>query len=195
MRFRRYVGSQAFAALIAAMAVASTLTPTRTEAQGALGTVRGTVTNSGTGAPLANVQIAIPGTTLGAITNASGTFTMASVPAGNQIARARLIGYQPVDKPIVVTAGATTTVTFALTVSALSLDEVVITGTGGSARKREVGNSIAQVKVADLPEVPTNVSNMLSGRLAGVTVVSAMPEAARPSVCAARPACRSPISR
>ena len=32
---------------------------------------------------------------------------MASVPAGNQIARARLIGYQPVDKPIVVTAGAT----------------------------------------------------------------------------------------
>ena len=170
MRFRRYVGGQAFAALVAAMAVASTLMPTRTEAQGALGTVRGTVTNSGTGAPLANVQIAIPGTMLGAITNASGAFTIASVPAGNQIARARLIGYQPLDKPIVVTAGATTTVTFALTVSALSLDEVVITGTGGSARKREVGNSIAQVKMADIPEVPTNVSNLLSGRMAGVTV-------------------------
>jgi TonB-dependent starch-binding outer membrane protein SusC len=47
---------------------------------------------------------------------------------------------------------------------------MVITGTGGSARKREVGNSIGQVSVAALPEVPTNVSQMLSGRLAGVTV-------------------------
>ncbi|WP_373060175.1 TonB-dependent receptor domain-containing protein [Gemmatimonas sp.] len=170
MRFRRHVGGRALAALVAALAVGSSITPVATEAQGALGTVRGTVTNSGTGAPLANVQIAIPGTTLGAITNASGTFTLASVPVGNQIARARLIGYQPLDKPIVVTAGAITTVTFALTVSALSLDELVITGTGGSARKREVGNSIAQIKLADIPEVPTNVTNLLSGRLAGVTV-------------------------
>ncbi len=170
MRFRRYVGGRAVAALFGALVLASAMMPFRSEAQGAVGTVRGTVTNSATGLPLANAQIAVPGTMLGAITNATGTFTLASVPAGNQIIRARLIGYQPVDKPVVVTAGGTATVTFALTVSALSLDEVVITGTGGSARKREVGNSIAQVKIADVPEVPTNLSNLLSGRLAGVTV-------------------------
>ena len=34
----------------------------------------------------------------------------------------------------------------------------------------ELINGFAQVKMADIPEVPTNVSNMLSGRLAGVTV-------------------------
>lgn len=170
MRFRRFVGGHAVAALTAATVFVASLMPRAIEAQGALGTIRGTVTNSATGAPLANVQIAIPGTPLGALTNASGTFTIPSVPTGNQVARARLIGYTPLDKPVVVTAGSTSTVTFALTVSALSLDEVVITGTGGSARKREVGNSIAQVKLADIPEVPTNVSNLLSGRLAGVTV-------------------------
>ena len=48
------------------------------------------------------------------------------------------------------------------------MDEVVVTGTAGAARKREVGNSIGQLRVADAPDVPTNVSNLLAGKLAGV---------------------------
>jgi outer membrane receptor protein involved in Fe transport len=157
-------------ASLAALALMSITPPTSAEAQGALGTVRGTITNSASGQPLANAQVSIPGTTLGAITGVTGTFTITSVPAGNQMVRARLIGYQLSDKPAIVPAGGSVTINFSLTASAVSLDEMVITGTGGSARKREVGNSIGQVSVASLPEVPTNVSQMLSGRLAGVTV-------------------------
>ncbi len=153
-----------------AIAVFLALAPKQSAAQGAPGTVRGTVTNAVSGGPLANTQISIPGTTLGGITNASGAFSITSVPAGAQIVRARLIGYKALEQPVVVPAGGTVSVTFALTVSAIALDEVVVTGTGGSARKREVGNSIAQVKVSDVPEVPTNLSQMLSGRMAGVTV-------------------------
>ena len=170
MRYRRCSLGRLASAMLVAQVLASSFTPARSAAQGAPGTVRGTVTNSVNGAPLANAQIAIPGTTLGAMTNAAGVFSISQVPAGNQIVRARLIGYAPVDKPVLVPAGGSVNVTFALTVSAVSLDEVVVTGTGGSARKREVGNSIAQVKIADVPEVPTNLSTMLSGRLAGVTV-------------------------
>ena len=152
------------------LAVSSTMLPSMAAAQAGTGTIRGTVTNNVNGAPLANAQIQLVGSTNGAITNASGAFTMQGVAAGSQTVRARLIGYQPLDKIVVVTAGASVNVSLGLTVSAVSLDEVIITGTGGSARKREVGNSIGQIKVADLPEVPTNLSQMLSGRLAGVTV-------------------------
>lgn len=150
--------------------LATVVLPPSARAQGTTGTIRGTVTNVATGAPLANAQIVVVGTGNGTITSANGAFTITTVPAGARIVRARMLGYVLADKPTTVTAGGTTTVDFALTVSAIALDEVVVTGTGGSARKREVGNSIGQIKVADVPEVPTNLSQMLSGRLAGVTV-------------------------
>jgi TonB-dependent starch-binding outer membrane protein SusC len=170
MRHHRLsAGRLLWATLVAVASISSTL-PARVSAQGATGIVRGTITNSASGQPLANAQVSIPGTTLGAITNATGVFNISGVPAGTQTVRARLIGYQQSEKPAIVVAGQTVTVNFALTVSAVSLDEMVITGTGGSARKREVGNSIGQVNVANVPEVPTNLSQMLTGRLAGVTV-------------------------
>ncbi len=170
MRFHRFSLARPLAVMTVWAALVTVLSPTRSIAQGAPGTIRGTVTNVVSGAPLASAQISIPGTTLGAITNASGAFTITSVPAGNQSVRARLIGFVASEKPVVVPAGGSVTVTFGLTVSAVALDELVITGTGGSARKREVGNSIGQVKVSDVPEVPTNLSQMLTGRMAGVTV-------------------------
>ncbi len=151
-----------------AVLIASAISPQAARAQGA--TIKGIVSSSTSGLPLANAQISIVGTTNGAITNASGAFTITAVNAGNQVVRARLIGYQPTERAVVVTAGGTSTVNFSLTVSAVSLDEMVVTGTAGSARKREVGNSIGQIKIADVPEVPSTLSSMLSGRLAGVTV-------------------------
>ena len=159
--------------LLAALVLASTLRSDVARAQvspGQQGIIRGTVTNAASGLPVANAQVQVVGTTLGALSGPNGSFTIAAVPAGSHVVRLRMLGYQSSEKPATVTAGGTVTVDFALTTSAVSLDEVVVTGTGGSARKREVGNSIGQVKVSDLPEVPTNLSNMLSGRLAGVTV-------------------------
>ena len=169
----RRTAGRIFKGLLGALALLGTLPPERGAAQGsqgAQGIVRGTVTNTASGLPLANAQVFIVGTTVGGITNDNGTFIISAVPAGSQVVRVRMLGYQAADKPVTVIAGTTATVTFALTASAISLDEVVVTGTGGSARKREVGNSIGQVQVSSLPEVPTNISNMLSGRLAGVTV-------------------------
>jgi TonB-dependent starch-binding outer membrane protein SusC len=146
------------------------LAPGLLGAQQSQGTIRGRVTSSGSGQPLGNAQVFVAGTSLGGLTGVDGTYSIAAVPAGAQVVRVRLIGYQPTEKPVTVTGGGSVTLDFALTQSAISLDEVVVTGTGGSARKREVGNSIGQIKVSETPEVPTNVSNMLAGRLAGVTV-------------------------
>lgn len=139
-------------------------------AQQSVGAVRGTVRHVASGTPLASVQIVIAGTRIGTMTKDDGSFVLLNAPAGQQRLQARLIGYAPTEKPVTVTAGGTATVDFALSPMAAALEELVITGTAGSARKREVGNSISQLKIADAPEAPTNVSNLLQGRIAGASV-------------------------
>ena len=137
------------------------------QAQGQTGTVRGTVTTV-TGQPLANAQVFVVRNTLGAQTGADGGYVIARIPAGVTTIRARAIGYESTERTVTLAAGLTLVVNFSIKSSPVSLDQVVVTGTAGSARKREVGNSISQVSTADLPEVPTNVSNLLAGRVAEI---------------------------
>lgn len=138
-------------------------------AQEATGTVRGKVTIAASGTPLAAVQVFIVGTKLGAMSNASGNYTINGVKLGQAVVRARALGYQPTDVTVNVTAeGARAD--FALITAVVSLNEVVVTGTAGAARMREVGNSIGSVKIAETPSIQTSVSSILSGQMAGVNV-------------------------
>jgi TonB-dependent SusC/RagA subfamily outer membrane receptor len=168
---RTLVALQALAAVTLMSAVAA---PGRaqqsTGTAGTAGTVRGVVRHAASGTPLANVQVVVAGTRIGAATKEDGSFVILNVPAGAQRVQARLLGYAPTEKPVTVTTGGTSTVDFSLSPATMALEEVVITGTAGSARKREVGNSISQLKIADAPEAPTNVSNLLQGRVAGASV-------------------------
>ena len=139
-------------------------------AQGSTGTVRGIVTRSTGAAPVAGAQVFVVGGRVGGVTGADGRYTFSDVPSGTQTIRVRALGFQPIEKTVDVVAGQTATLDFVVTSAPVALDEVVVTGTAGSARKREVGNSIAQIKVSETPEVTSNVSNLISGRMAGVTV-------------------------
>jgi outer membrane receptor protein involved in Fe transport len=152
------------------LAAAGAMAPPVLAAQEGTTTIRGTVTNAGTNGPIPGAQVFVVGTRLGGATGPDGRYQFAGVPAGTHIVRVRALGYQPTEKSVTVAAGATTTLDFTVSSAPVSLDEVVVTGTAGSARKREVGNSIGSVKVADAPEVPTNVSQLLTGRLAGVNI-------------------------
>ena len=49
-----------------------------------------------------------------------------------------------------VTAGTTVTQDFVLKKQVIALDEVVVTGTAGAARQREVGNAVGQIDAAKL---------------------------------------------
>ncbi len=153
-----------------AILLASAMAPPLLGAQATGGTIRGTITNGTSSTPVAGAQVFVVGTRYGAVTAGDGRYTIANVPAGNVTVRVRSLGFQPIEKAATVADGGNVTIDFTVTSAPLSLDEVVVTGTAGSARKREVGNSIGQVKVADAPEVSTNVSQMLTGRLAGVNI-------------------------
>jgi outer membrane receptor protein involved in Fe transport len=134
------------------------------------GTIRGRVVNAGSSAGVANAQIFVSSTRLGGLTQADGNFQISQVPVGNQTVRVRMIGFVPAERAVTVVAGQTATVEISITQSAVSLDEVVVTGTAGAARKREVGNSVGQLRIADIAEIPSNVSSLLTGKVAGVTI-------------------------
>ena len=110
------------------------------------GTVSGTVTAGTTLRPLAGAQVSIPGTGLGSLTNNGGEFLIPGVPVGQQTVRVQMIGYGTEESTINVGAAQAVSVDISLTEQALALDEVVVTGTAGAARRREIGNSIASVR-------------------------------------------------
>ncbi len=133
------------------------------------GTLTGTVTGDA-GNPLPNAQVSIVGTTLGALTNESGKFTIVNIPAKEYRARAQMIGHRPMEAPVTITAGATATQNFTLKTQVIALDEVVVTGTAGAARQREVGNAVSQIDLGKIAEPPANVGALLQGRATGMTV-------------------------
>lgn len=155
----------------ASLAIAISALAATAAAQGTTGSVQGRVTQSPSGAPIANAQVQVVNTRLGGATDADGRYSIPAVPPGTHTLRVRLIGFRPADQTVTVTAGAAATADFAITQSAVSLDEVVVTGTAGNARRREVGNSISAVRASDTPEAKTSVSNMLAGRVAGASVM------------------------
>ena len=146
------------------------LAASQLHAQGSTGTVRGTVRQTGTQAPMANAEVTIVGTRLGALSRNDGSYVITGVPAGTQRVRVRLFGFSPNEQTVTLTADGSATADFTLAPTAVQLDQVVVTGTAGQARRREVGNAISAVQTAETPEVKTDVSSLLQGRIAGASV-------------------------
>jgi TonB-dependent SusC/RagA subfamily outer membrane receptor len=135
------------------------------------GQINGTITSTGTGRPLPDVQVSVTGTRLGAVTNQDGRFVIANVPAGERQVVAQLIGYGEERSTVTVTTGAAVTVNFEMRVRAVELEGLVVTGTAIAARKREVGNSIALITAEKIESIPgVGVEDILRGRTLGVTV-------------------------
>jgi TonB-linked SusC/RagA family outer membrane protein len=133
------------------------------------GTLTGTVTGE-QGNPLANAQVSLVGTGQGAVTNESGKFTIVNIRPAAYRVRAQMIGHRPVETPVTIAAGQTATQNFVLKTQVIALDEVVVTGTAGAARQREVGNAVSQIDLGKIDEPPANVGALLQGRATGMTV-------------------------
>ncbi|MEM7414821.1 MAG: SusC/RagA family TonB-linked outer membrane protein [Gemmatimonadota bacterium] len=134
------------------------------------GTITGVVTNATTGAPLVSVQVVIPGTNQGGLTNQSGRFLLLNVPTGDVEVRAISLGFGQQTQTVTVNAGATATADFQLDVSAIQLEGVVVnTVTGRDQRIRELGTNTTTIDVDQIePASVTSMSDLLSGRSEGV---------------------------
>jgi len=134
------------------------------------GSLGGTVTDAASGRPLSPAQVFIQGTGLGGLTSASGNYLIRNVPAGEHTLRVELIGYSAVEQRVTVTSGEMATVDFRMSQQALALDEVVVTGTAGQARRREVGNTISQLRMDDIRDPTPDIGQLLQGRITGAVI-------------------------
>jgi TonB-linked SusC/RagA family outer membrane protein len=152
---------------VGAVALGSAL-PAGVGAQGATGTIQGTVIDAGTRRPLPGAQVFIAGTQVGGVTNAEGVYRILNVSEGQRELRLRLIGYAPATQTVTVAAGQTATANFSVTQSALELSAVVVTGTGGAVvEERKLGNTVAQIEPPPFAPI-SDFSQVLQGREPGV---------------------------
>jgi TonB-dependent SusC/RagA subfamily outer membrane receptor len=78
---------------------------------------------------------------------------------------------KPVVQAVTVTSGAIANIDIVMTRAALELDQIVVTGTAGGARQREVGNTISVLSTVNKVDIPVNMETMLQAQAPGMTVL------------------------
>ncbi len=90
------------------------------------GTISGTVQDMQTGKPLADVNVTLRDTEIGAATSQDGRFVIEGVPVGKYTVVVARIGYQQVTRDITVERNASVTLSFELTVKPVEVGAVVV---------------------------------------------------------------------
>jgi TonB-linked SusC/RagA family outer membrane protein len=127
--------------------------------------VTGKVTSAKDGTELPGVSVRIKNTTRGTITDVNGGFEILTESPGDSI-QFSFIGFVPQT----VYAGQRSVINVALEVETTELEEVVITGFQEVEKKLFTGSAV-NVKMSDIrTSGMTDASQMLEGRVAGVTV-------------------------
>ena len=93
-----------------------------------MGTVTGRVTDASSGAPIADAQVRVIGTTTGVMTRMDGSYRLALAPGRHEL-RVSRIGYAAARDSVVLDAAVTVTKDFRLEQTGLALDQIVVTGT------------------------------------------------------------------
>jgi TonB-dependent starch-binding outer membrane protein SusC len=134
--------------------------------------IMGQVTNTLTGEPVANAQVTVVGTQRGSLTDARGNFVITGVTPGTHQVEVRSIGYRNATQQVSVAAGESSRMTFQMTIAAVALDEVVVTGQTMGTARREIGTSSASINMAEMESAPvTNMTQILQARAPGVTIM------------------------
>ncbi|KIA94939.1 hypothetical protein OC25_08385 [Pedobacter kyungheensis] len=129
-------------------------------------TVTGTVTSADDKLPIPGVSVKVQGTQSGAVTDASGKYAV-RVPSGSTVLTFSFIGYAPQNRTI----GGSSTINVVLEADSKSLSEVVVTGAGLTARKKELGAAQTTLSNASITQAkPTNVVSGLVGKVAGLNI-------------------------
>jgi TonB-linked SusC/RagA family outer membrane protein len=138
----------------------------------AQGAVTGTVTDSESLSPVAGAQVFVAGTAVGTLSGAQGTYRLEGVPAGQQTITVRLIGYRELSQDVTVQSGQVATADFAVTQTALRLQDIVVTGVVGETPRVKLPFTVERLNAADMPVPASDASSLLAGKAAGVSVVS-----------------------
>ena len=138
--------------------------------------ISGTVVDAQSLQPVAGVAVSLLGTERGVLTNESGAFTMSvDLAPGTYELRFRIIGRRDVVRELDL--GTQTDVDVGrvtMEATAVTLDELVVTGTGAPTTRRSVGNTIETVSGEEINESAgaRSVDQALQGKVAGAVINS-----------------------
>jgi TonB-linked SusC/RagA family outer membrane protein len=128
--------------------------------------VSGTVTGADDGAALPGVSVVVRGTTIGAVTDFEGKYSI-TVPDESATLMFSFVGMLTQEIPL----DGRTTIDVVLESTSLALDEVVVTALGISREKKSLGYSVQEVGGDEVStSVQSNFATSLSGRVAGVQI-------------------------
>ncbi len=121
---------------------------------GTTGKIAGKVTDSETGQPLPGVNILINGTSMGAATNADGTYAILNVPPGSYNLRFSMVGYEKTTiEGVRVEIDLTSNINASLHQKALTVGEVVVTAQHPIVI-RDVSNSVYNIQTENIETLP-----------------------------------------
>ncbi len=128
--------------------------------------VSGSVTDSEDGTPVIGATVTVKGTSSGTVTDTKGAFTI-SLPSTPGTIIVSFLGYQ--ERVIAVSKGMTR-VDVKLEKSTTAIDDVVVTGFKNAKKETFTGSSV-KISADDIAIAGvTDVSRMLEGQVAGVSV-------------------------
>ena len=155
-----------------ALAIAALVMAPSVAAAQQTGRVTGRVVNAATNRPLVGVQVFIPETGAGNLTDQDGRYLLLNVPAGQTTVTAQLVGYKQASATVTVVVGQQVVANLSLDETAIALDEIVVTGAGVATQRKKLGNTIASIDASKVSTAAvTDVSQMLAGREPGVVVL------------------------
>jgi TonB-dependent starch-binding outer membrane protein SusC len=129
--------------------------------------VTGIVSDSQTKEPLPGVNISVVGTTLGAVTDLDGKYSI-NVPSPDAVLEFSFIGYNSQK----IEVGGKNVIDISLSADIKNLDEVIVVGYGVQKKKLVTGATVS-VKGEDLQKLnTTNAFQALQGHAAGVNITS-----------------------
>ena len=136
------------------------------------GAIEGRITET-SGAPVPDALITVVGTNRGARTTEEGQYRIANLRAGDFVIRVTRLGYAAVSRPVTIAIGQTARLDVALAPAAVIIDEVIVTATGESQRRRESGNTVNTVTpTAERLATSTTVAQLLEAQAPGVYINS-----------------------
>jgi TonB-linked SusC/RagA family outer membrane protein len=135
------------------------------------GSIAGRITDEANGQPLSGVWVQVVGTSIAALSTDQGAYTLRLAAATYQLRTVR-VGYASTSRSVSVQAGETATVDWVLRAVPYALEGIVVTATGEQL-SRELGNTVGRIDAREIAETApvTNVTQVLSGRVAGVNVL------------------------
>ena len=134
------------------------------------GTVIGTITDRGTGQPIDAARAQVVNTTIASGSDSRGAFVLRGIRPGTYVVRVSRIGFRPEQSSVTLAGNDTARVSYTLTQSAVELDQVVVTGTGGAVEKKKLGSSFGVVDMTQLQEqLPVaDIGQALAAKIPGL---------------------------